>query len=460
VIGTVVILAAGYLAMLGLGSAEAESSGIEDSGVLNVQVDTAKVHTEGIDFQVDGVVVPYRRVQTAAEVAGRVTFKSDDCQSGRVVHAGEVLVRINPRDYQLEIDRLNKELAQAKSNLTELDVEIKNSENVIALVKEELQIRKRELDRFSNVADKGVFSEAEIDAARRNELVARNSLQSSQDQMTLQKSRRSRFESGRDLVLTQLEKAALELERCEVQAPIDGLIVSEHVEQDDYLQKGAMIFTIQDTSSVEVQCRLRMNQLHWLWQSEVPNAAQPDNDDGGMQQAYGFPETDVDVSYSVAGNRYTWKGMLKSYDGAGVDEQTRMIPARVFVPDPLSGTADQNQSVTGQSRAPALMTGLYVSIHITATPQTPLIKVPRLAVRPGDVVWVVNDGEISRRKLAIAHANEEFVLIYQESNGLQPGEAVVTSPLAAPSDGTLVTVRKVDSVREDSVREDSVREDS
>ena len=94
VIGTVVILAAGYLAMLGLGSAEAESSGIEDSGVLNVQVDTAKVHTEGIDFQVDGVVVPYRRVQTAAEVAGRVTFKSDDCQSGRVVHAGEVLVRI------------------------------------------------------------------------------------------------------------------------------------------------------------------------------------------------------------------------------------------------------------------------------------------------------------------------------------------------------------------------------
>lgn len=436
VIGSAIILGGGYAAFVGMGRAEAESSGAEESDVLDVDVDLAVAHSDGIQFKVDGIVVPYRRVQTAAEVAGRVVYKSKDCQSGRVVHAGDVLVRINPRDYQLEIDRLGKELAQAKSNLTELDVEIQNSENVITLANEELTIRRRELERFAKIDDPGVFSQTEVDTARRNELNARNSLQSVRDQMSLQKSRRARFESGRDLVLTQLEKAELELERCEVRAPIDGLIVSELVEQDDYLQKGAVIFTIQDTSSVEVQCRLRMNQMHWLWQTNLPDASE-----GDMQQAYGFPATPVQVEYTVGGNRYLWKGTLESYDGAGVDEQTRMVPARVFVPDPLSGEQDPDKTATVQMRAPALMTGMYVAIQIKAAPRLPLIRVPSRAVRPGNIVWVVKDGAISRRQLHVAHANAEFVLLYEQPDGLQIGDSVVTSPLAAPTEGSPVQVR-------------------
>ena len=75
-------------------------------------VETSEVmaHGNGLDIDVDGVVVPYREIAMAAEVAGRVTKKATNARAGNYVARGTLLLQIDPRDYELAVKQLRQEL--------------------------------------------------------------------------------------------------------------------------------------------------------------------------------------------------------------------------------------------------------------------------------------------------------------------------------------------------------------
>src|SRR5690606_12715084 len=98
------------------------------------------------------------------------------------------------------------------------------------------------------------------------------------------------------------------LERSQVAAPVSGVIVRDSVEEGAFVQKGAALFVIEDTSSIEVQCSLRMDDLYWLWRQRgsgpPPETAE--------QTAYQVPQTPASVVYEFAGRegtRYVWQGV-------------------------------------------------------------------------------------------------------------------------------------------------------
>ncbi|MEM9186727.1 MAG: biotin/lipoyl-binding protein, partial [Planctomycetota bacterium] len=121
-IGHVVGQTVASLALLGvaagvflwLGKAPAPPLEPPERAIPAVSVVPATPRAEGLTFTVDGVVRPFRDLPVAAESSGRVTVKSPSCRVGRVVSAGEVLIQVDPRDYQLEVQRLQEELEQAE----------------------------------------------------------------------------------------------------------------------------------------------------------------------------------------------------------------------------------------------------------------------------------------------------------------------------------------------------------
>ena len=68
-----------------------------------------------------------------------------------------------------------------------------------------------------------------------------------QNQLRTFESRGTRLELAARLAETELEQAALDLERTVVRAPVDGRIVSEQVEQDSYVQRGTQLLVVEDT---------------------------------------------------------------------------------------------------------------------------------------------------------------------------------------------------------------------
>ncbi len=65
-------------------------------------------------------MIPFREVNVAAEVSGRVTYKAPGCRAGAPVREGDLLFRIDDREYQLEIKRLEESVEQAEGARDEL----------------------------------------------------------------------------------------------------------------------------------------------------------------------------------------------------------------------------------------------------------------------------------------------------------------------------------------------------
>jgi multidrug resistance efflux pump len=202
--------------------------------------------------------VPFRQIDIAAQVSGRIAYNADNCRTGRVVKLDEVLIRIDPQDYELEVTRLEEELEQADAMIRELQLEITTAENQIVLAKQQLEIDVRQLDRNMRLSTTSAVSQTELDTARRAELTTRNTMQSLQDNRNLLNQRLVRMDSGKALVAANLQKARLALERTEIRAPLEGIIVSENVEQDGYIQAGSTLITLQDSSQLDVACKLHM----------------------------------------------------------------------------------------------------------------------------------------------------------------------------------------------------------
>lgn len=408
---------------------------------------------EGIDIQTDGEVVPYRSVDIAPEVQGRVVYKSENCRLGRYVKKDELLLEIDNADYELEVRRITENVSQAKNSIKELEVQIENTNEELVISKDILDIRKREFERYSK-SQPGTYSESEIDNARSSLLSAEDSVKKLENQVRLCTAQLSRLNNTLEQEKVALELAELNLKRTKIRSPIDGVVTEYSFEIDSYLQKGTKIVTIQDASKLEIQCSLHVRQMQWIWQTQPDNEKYPPPSDmippSREQLGYFIAPIDVTITYELDGIRWAWKGMITSYDGAGLNPVTRMMPCRITVDDPLDVKPLEEDSeaykltyenLNVKSPPPSLLSGMFVSITVHAKPGMSFFLAPEKAILPGDFIWIATDRVLKQHKVRVATTTSKGVLFYAESEDeLHPEDLVVISPLAAPNDGDAVTL--------------------
>jgi multidrug efflux pump subunit AcrA (membrane-fusion protein) len=345
---------------------------------------------ETLDISVSGTVVPFRQITLASEIAGRVSFKSDDCRIGRFVHKGDLLFRIDPKDYRLEVERLTTLRESEYAQQHELDQELANANRSLNLANEELTLQERELTRIESLGS-GFVSETEVAQTRRARIAAANQVVTVQNQLRLLETRRTRIELAERLASAQLEQAKANLERTEIKSPISGVIISESVQEDSFVQKGAPLCLIEDTERVEVSCNLRTDQL-LLILDQLDEKAPGDASSRIVRSAsYELPKTPVEISYRVTDREsveYRWSGHLSRYEGLGLDAQSRTVPVRITVNNPRDVRRNgQRLDEEGNGGLPALVRGMFVDVAIKTTPKRPLVLIPKLALRPGGQIW-------------------------------------------------------------------------
>jgi multidrug efflux pump subunit AcrA (membrane-fusion protein) len=132
------LLMGGIAVLLLLGTAQTEKkprigtdyrSRMEALSEVRVQrLQTLASLGEQLQLVVDGSVVPFREAKVAAEVAGKIESKTDNCEAGAYVEANELLMTIDPTDYELEVEQLtqlkNQESQSLRKRIT-LDVRSK-----------------------------------------------------------------------------------------------------------------------------------------------------------------------------------------------------------------------------------------------------------------------------------------------------------------------------------------------
>jgi multidrug efflux pump subunit AcrA (membrane-fusion protein) len=427
------ILAAGIAVFLSLGS-QPPPQRKEAVAPAALPVSTVEVEPvrEGLTIGADGVVVPLREVTLAAEVAGRVRTKSAACNEGQVVEAGTVLFEIDPRDYELDVARLERELKQADLAIEELDEEtVQNSES-IALAQRQVELARREVARLGNLKSDRIVTESEHDRALRDELTAANSLTTLEGQKRVLVKRRHRLLEARQLASTMLEKAKLDLARTTIRAPIAGIVVEDKVEQDSFVTKGTPLVTIEDTSSAEVRTSLEMEDVARIWGRR----------NAGAGPGAATLDAPAEVIFRIGDAAYAWDGVLSRQEGRGLDEKTRTLPCRVRVADPRA-VQSLDRYGAKVSRLPAgapqsLLRGMFVEVHVHVDSPAELVSIPVEAQRPSGDVWVMREGRLVVLRPKAVQAVDGRLVFEAEQSGLVAGDRVVISQISSPRQGMAV----------------------
>lgn len=405
-----------------------------------VAVQTAPVLVEeaGVDVETDGVVVPVREVTLAAEVGGRVLTKSPACNEGEFVSKGTLLFQIDPRDYELDVARLEREQAQAGLAIEEVDEELVQNATSIDLAKRQVELARREATRLEGLKSGRIVTESEHDRAVREELTVANALTALEGQRRVLTKRRTRLVEARALATTMLDRAKLDLARTKVVAPADGRVVEDKVEQDSFVAKGTPLVTLEDTSAAEVKASLQMDEVARVWSGREHESGAA----GSPKNGHDLPPTPATVIYTLGERSYQWQGVLARQEGRGLDEKTRTLPCRVIVHDPAGVKAvDRYGAVMPELPAGAprtLLRGMFVQVRVHVDDGGELVSIPEEAQRPSGDVWVMRDGRLAivrPRPLAVRQGR---VVFDAQESGLLPGDRVVVSQLVHARDGMAI----------------------
>lgn len=394
----------------------------------------ATTFSDPIQIAVDGVAQPHRHISIASEVSGRVKYKNPNCNDGKYVGAGEVLYEIDSSDYESALNRIKQELLQAENSLTEWQVDRENAEEQVSLAEQDLTFARNEVERVRTLRANNAASEQEMEQSLRTEVAAQLAVQNLKNQIKALDARKARAEAALELQRLAKEQAERNLARTKIVAPVDCVVVTDDCEEGGYVQSGKVVAIINDVNTAEVGCQLELSDLFWLWKARAPEELV-----GGSLQpgkVYDVPPIPVIVEFPFHDRLCRWQGTVSRFGGTGMDLSTRTIPCRVTVANPLkSEVFSMDGKPVSDIVPPPLATGMFVSVRISVDPKEALVTVPTNAVRSGGSCWLMRDGKLKIQPVKIARRMKDRVLLHVEDQGIQPGDKVVTSPLAVAEDG-------------------------
>lgn len=188
----------------------------------------------------DNAYVKQDMVAVGAEVGGRIVDVR--VEEDQRVRAGQLLFRIDPEPYRLEIAEADAEIAEAQVNVAALEQDSDLSGADIAAAREDIAFARSRLERQEALWRRGFTTRADYDAARHAVAQAQESLHQAQARQAEARARASRGAAmpGEmpEVAIAQARKASAELQlrRTEVRAPVSG-----RVAQADRLQAGQQI---------------------------------------------------------------------------------------------------------------------------------------------------------------------------------------------------------------------------
>jgi RND family efflux transporter MFP subunit len=380
VLPLVVIGIAGFAAVMMIRSrppVETQPPVFSPPGVQVHQVTLTEV-AMGVTSQ--GTVQPRTESQLVPEISGRITWVSSSFAEGGFFEEGDVLVKIDPFDYEQALVSARSQRAQARLRLAQEQAEAEVAEREWNDLgrgdPRELTLRKPQLDE----------AQASIDAA----------------------------EAG-------VVRAERDLERADIIAPYAGRVRQKNVDIGQFVRVGDMIATVYAVDVAEIRLPLPDDQLAYL---DLPLSYR-----GGRQQV----QPAVTLRATFAGEIHEWRGRVVRTESE-IDPVSRMVHVVAAVSDPYAPSTNPNQ--------PPLAVGMYVEAEIEGRVIQNMAAVPRAALRGRDQVLVVSaDERLSFRNVDIFRSTTDVVYL---RSGLSDGELIVISPLDTPTDGMQIQIANAD----------------
>lgn len=325
-----------------------------------------------------GVVVPRTRTSLISEVSGAVLELSDAFVVGGTFETGDMLLKVDPTDYEVALQRAQARLISARAQM-----ELEKARSSQAEKEWEITGRPK------SEAPPLLLRQPYLLEAEANLLQAK----------------------------AELRQAKIKLQKTVIRAPYAGMVSKKLADVGQFIGTGTAIGETFAIDFVEVRLPLTERDLTMM---------------DGLSAAGKLAEKTVVLSGTVDGQAATWTAEVARSEGV-VDELNRSqyIVARVADPYGLAAT-------TASARVP-LRVGTFVKASIEGKVLNNVFKIPRGSLLEGARVGLVDSNSLLRIiPVEVASADDNS---YYISAGLKNGDQVVASALGTPIEGLKLRVR-------------------
>jgi RND family efflux transporter MFP subunit len=340
-----------------------------------VAVKTAIIQKSQVQLKVksQGTVQPLTRTMLVSEVSGIVMALAPQFEVGGTFAKGDVLIKLDPADYQVAKQRADAQLQSAKAQL--LSEQARSSQ-----AKKEWEMTGRPLN------------EAPVLALRTPFLAeAQSRLLQAQ---------------------AEVKQAELKLQRTVIRAPYAGMISATMVDVGQYVTIGARLGETFAIDFAEIRLPMTDKDLSKLgW-----NATSADQSI--------FNKNKVQLKSTVNGKSVTWQAVLVRSEGT-IEQSSRVqyLVAQVADPYNIKGVVDR----------PRLLVGSFVEAMVSGKMIDDVYTLPRHALRSNNRVATV-DSDQRLKLLAVDYTYEDHANYYVNA-GLEGQVEVVTSGMGIMVDG-------------------------
>ena len=392
-----------------------------------VRVITAQAQDAPLVIEGFGAARAKTEWSVTPEVSGPVIRRSPYLRAGLHIRRGEVLFEIDPRPFELAAQRIQAQIEQYRKEMAVLRQQAANYEASLRIAERNLAIAQAELARDNALVNKGTISSRERNRQQqvRNDMA--QAAQTARNNLQLIDPQAAQVKASIATAKVQLKEAQLQLEKTTLVMPFDGQVLSSEVDVGEYAQAGREVARVQDATAVEIPISLTLDELKWL-PGLSPETLRAASDDPGAALAQLPPAT---VQWRGETQVYTWQGRVKRWE-AGLDARTRTLTLVVEVAEPWK------QFQPGER--PPLQPGMFCQVAIVARRVPGAIVIPRVALQPQQTVFVAVNEKLEIRPVQVLHLQKDRAIL---ASGLQAGEQLVVSPLAAPAAGMKLRLREV-----------------
>ncbi|MDX1406127.1 MAG: efflux RND transporter periplasmic adaptor subunit [Woeseiaceae bacterium] len=323
-----------------------------------------------------GTVQPRTRSILVAQVGGQIVSVNENVRNGGFFEEGDVLAKIDPRDYEADVRIAEATLMDARQALAEAEARTNQA--------------KEDWARLGNTgeAPELVLRIPQLEAAKAKVISAESALR----------------------------KAQLDLERTNIVAPFAGRVLRKLVDVGQVVSPNTQLAEIYATDYVEIRLPLRNRDLPFI----------------NLPESYRFAEVSranqnqVDIRSDLGGEE-SWDAVLVRTEGA-IDETARQLHVIAQIDDPF-GRRNEDQT--------PIKIGQYVTARLEGKTIADALVIPNNTIYQGSYVYIVEDGILRRRDIEIAWQNDVEAII---SAGLEAGDMLVLTPLGQVTSGIRVSV--------------------
>lgn len=379
--------------------------------VWPVAVLEARLTDEQPSIKEFGTVVAGSVVELRPLVDGRIVKLGEKFVEGATVRRGDMLVVIDPFDYEVEVVDKKAAIAEAKARLKETGSDLRTQRQMLQISREQVKLRKTDLERKRKLSARGSLSRKSRDDASIAFNEAKQLVQNHTQLSQRLEARMEQMTAALTRSRAALQQAQRNLSETLLIAPEDGYLANAVAAVGQRVGSSDRLARLIVTQRLEVSFQLSRSDF-----GRLAGAAGPD----AGPLLIGRP---IAVDWRVGEKSFRFDAIIERL-GAEIDAASGGIGVYARLVEPSVQTP--------------LRPGAFVEVSVPGNKYRNVLRLPESALGGEGTVYVVEKDRLVPRQVEVLRRVAKDVLVRAD---ILPGARVVTTHFPEIGPGLRVEVR-------------------